>query len=294
MELRQLAYFVAVGEDLSFGRAAERLHIVQPAVSQQVRRLERELGVRLFERSSRHVRLTAAGRQLMPVAQAVLAAADKVRLVAASIESGERDALRVGTSQGLGERLERLLEQLHEVAPGLEVRLVGAPAEHRLAKVRTGELDAAFVRVMTSAPGLELVPLWEEQLSVALPAAHHLAAAPCVELAQLSALPLRLASRQDNPWFHDLVIGACTAAGFVPLPGPTFTNLDDTLAEMGTGPASWTVLYSEAANRLAVTRVAFRPLEGLVTRTSLAIPPSPWAPALSKLVKACLAICAVS
>lgn len=95
MEIRQLAYFTAVAEELNFGRAAERLHIVQPAVSQQVRRLERELDVPLFDRSSRHVRLTPAGERLLPEARAVLAAADRVRQVAASIAAGADGTVRV-------------------------------------------------------------------------------------------------------------------------------------------------------------------------------------------------------
>jgi DNA-binding transcriptional LysR family regulator len=157
MEMRQLAYFVAVADELSFGRAAERLHIVQPAVSQQVRRLERELGVPLFDRSS-HVRLTAAGERLLPEARAVLAAADRVRQVAADVAAGADGILRVGTSQGLGERLDRTLEELRKTAPGLQVRLVSAPAAERVARVRAGELDAAYVRAVTSAPGVELLP----------------------------------------------------------------------------------------------------------------------------------------
>src|SRR4051794_772861 len=79
VELRQLRYFVTVAEEQGFGRAAERLHVVQPAVSQQIRRLERELGVALFERSTRHVRLSPAGERLLPEARTALAAADRVR-----------------------------------------------------------------------------------------------------------------------------------------------------------------------------------------------------------------------
>ena len=100
MEIRQLAYFVTVADELSFGRAAERLHIVQPAVSQQIRRLERELGVPLFDRSSRHVRLTAAGERLLPEARAVLAAAGRVRQVAADAAAGADGILRVAPARG--------------------------------------------------------------------------------------------------------------------------------------------------------------------------------------------------
>src|SRR5438034_4146258 len=151
MELRQLAYFAAVADELSFRRAAERLHIVQPAVSQQVRRLERELGVPLFDRSSRRVRLTAAGERLLPEARAVLAVAGRVREVAADVAAGADGILRVGTSQGLGERLDRTLEELRKTAPGIRVRLVSAPAAERVARVarvRAGDLDAAFVRAV--------------------------------------------------------------------------------------------------------------------------------------------------
>jgi DNA-binding transcriptional LysR family regulator len=287
VEIRQLAYFAAVAEELSFGRAAERLHIVQPAVSQQVRRLERELGVPLFDRSSRHVRLTAAGERLLPETRAVLAAADQVRQVAASIAAGADGTMRVGTSQGLGERLDHVLGRLQETAPGLRVRLVSAPVTERIAQVRGGELDAAFVRGTLAAPGVELLPIWQEPLTIALPARHPLAAQPAVRLSELGELPLRLAPRQDNPAFHDLILGACADAGFEPLLGPPFTTVQDTLAEIGTGPPTWTVLYKAVTEQVPVRRVAFRPLAEFAAQTWLAVPPGPPGPALRRLLDAC-------
>ncbi len=290
MELRQLAYFVTVAEELSFGQAAERLHIVQPGVSQQIRRLERELGVQLFDRSSRHVSLTTAGERLLPEARAVLAAASRVGQVAASIAAGADGIVRVGTSQGLGELLDHVLDQLQETAPGLRVRLVSAPSAARITQVRAGQLDAAFVRGTTTAPGVELLPVWQEPLTIALPARHPLAAQPAIRLSELSGLPLRLAPRQDNPSFHDLILGACADAGFEPLPGPPFTTLQDTLAEIGTGPPTWTVLYSAAAEQVPARRVAFRPLTELAAQTCLAVPPGPPSPALRRLLDACASV----
>jgi DNA-binding transcriptional LysR family regulator len=287
VEIRQLTYFVTVAEELNFGRAAERLHIVQPAVSQQIRRLERELGVALFDRSSRHVRLTAAGERLLPEARAVLATADRARQVATGIAVGTDGILRVGTSQGLGERLDRTLEELRKSAPRLQVRLVSAPAAERIARVRAGELDAAFVRALTTAPGVELLPIWQDPLTVALPATHPLAAQPTIQLPQLSGIPLRLAPRHDNPTFHDLILGACADAGFDPLLGPPFTTVQDALAEIGTGPPTWTVLYTAAADLMPVRRVAFRPLAGLTAQTFLAVPSGPPGPALRRLLAAC-------
>lgn len=170
MELRQLSYFVTVAEELHFGRAAERLHIVQSAVSQQVRRLERELGCNLFDRSPRHVRLTGAGERLLPEAREVLAAAERAR---AAVR--ERTTLRLGTSAGLGEHLDRVLGAFAVIAPDTAVELVSAPTRDRLAQVADGRLDAAFVRAPQPAPGLRILPLWEDPLLVALPAAHPLA-----------------------------------------------------------------------------------------------------------------------
>ncbi|WP_426504466.1 LysR family transcriptional regulator [Dactylosporangium sp. McL0621] len=280
MELRQLRYFVTVAEEQGFGRAAERLHVVQPAVSQQVQRLERELGVRLFERSTRHVRLTPAGERLLPEARAALAAADRVGRVAGGIAAGADATLRIGTSQGLGDRLNQVLEALP-----IPVRLHALSLADRLAAIRRGDLDAAFVRILTAAPQLELIPVWTDPLMVALPAAHPLAAHPALSLQQLADLPLRLVPRQDNPPFHDLI----TQAGARLTLSVPFTNVQDTLAEIGTGEPTWTVLYAAAAETVPVRRVALRPLTAPRAITSLAVPPGPPTAPLRRLLDACAA-----
>ncbi|MDP4511018.1 LysR family transcriptional regulator [Nonomuraea turcica] len=181
--------------------AAERLHIVQAAVSQQIARLERELGVVLFDRSTRQVRLSGAGERLLPEARAVLAAARRTRQVAADIAAGEEGVLRLGIVQS--ERIHRLMNGLAAIAPRLQVRLHRLVPAERLAAVLSGELDAALVRAATAAPGLELLPVWTEPLLVALPVGHPLADEPVPRLPQLAGLPLRLAPRDNNPPFHD-------------------------------------------------------------------------------------------
>ncbi|MET9914511.1 LysR family transcriptional regulator [Streptomyces sp. NPDC006476] len=282
MEIRQLRYFVAVTDQGGFARAAEHLHIVQPAVSQQIARLERELGVRLFERTSRRVRLTGAGERLLPEARALLAAEERILRVAGDIAAGANGVLRLGTSQGLGERLDRVLQKL---PPGQQVRLSALPLAQRLAAVRAGALDAAFVRALNDAPGLELLPAWTDRLVVALPAAHPLAAKPVLELADLAGLPLRFAPREDNPPLYDLLMAACREAGFEPVRGAPFTNVQDTMAEIGTGAPSWTVLYRAAAEDVPVRRVAIRPLAGPVVITALAVLPGAPGPAVRRLLK---------
>jgi DNA-binding transcriptional LysR family regulator len=286
VEIRQLQYFVAVADAGTFVHAAERLHIGQPAVSQQVGRLERELRVRLFERTTRRVRLTPAGERLLPEARAVLAAADRVRAVAAEAAAGSGTVLRLGTSHGLGDRLYRVLDELASTAPDVSVRLVRSRQEDRLAAVRSGDLDAAFVRILESAPGLELVPVWSEPLVVALPERHPLAAHETVRLGQLGELPVRLASPSNNPPFHRMITTALRNAGVEPPAGPPFTTLQDTLAEIGTGSPSWTVFYHREELPV-VRRVALRPLEGLTVLTSLAVPPGVPSAQVRALLRAC-------
>ncbi|MFI6845646.1 LysR family transcriptional regulator [Kitasatospora sp. NBC_00085] len=288
MELRQIQYFVAVAEHGGFGRAAERLDIVQSAVSQQIRRLERELGVVLFDRSTRHTRLSAAGERLLPEARAALAAVRQVGLVAAEVRGGRDGVLRLGTVQVPGDRLYRALAELADRTPRLRVRLRRASPAERLAALHRGELDAALVRAaaLPDHPGLRLVPVWHDPLFVALPAGHSLAAEPELRLEQLGCLPLRLATRDRNPPFHDLVTGACRAAGIDPPRTAPFTSLQETLTELG-GDAepSWTVFY-EVTGLPQLPHVAVRPLAGPTVTTSLAVPTAPPTAAVRQLLRA--------
>ncbi|MFH9725791.1 LysR family transcriptional regulator [Streptomyces sp. NPDC017254] len=289
MELRQLRYFVAVAEEGGFGKAAERLGIVQSAVSQQIRRLEREWGVVLFERTTRRVGLSGAGERLLPEARAVLATAEHAARVAADITAGDDGILRLAAIHGPGDRIDRVLGELATGAPRLQVRLYRLPVAGRLAAVRAGELDAALVRAVPSAPGLELLPLWSDPLYVALPESHPLAAERELRLEQLARLPLRL-SPGGNPPFHELVTGALRAVGSRPVPGPPFTDLRATLAAIGTArAASWTLFY-EVRGVPSAPRVAVRPLAGLAVTTSLAVRPGPPGPALRHLLRSLRAV----
>ncbi|MGW4696043.1 LysR substrate-binding domain-containing protein [Kitasatospora cineracea] len=271
MELRQLHCFVAVAEELHFGRAAERLLLGQPAVSQQVRRLERELRVELFDRSPRHVRLTPAGERFLPAARNVLAAENAARALAADLAAPT--VLRLGTVTGLGERLDDILDAYRRQAPTVRVELDSLPVRERLARLADGRLDAAFVRGTVpnqdQAPDLRYLPLWQDELVIALPAGHPLADRPEVDLADLATLPLLLTERRNHPTLVDLVTAACAEAGFRPLLGPPHSTLQNTLASIGTGAPMWTVVYAANARMTNTRRIAFRP-----SRTPLTLPVS--------------------
>jgi DNA-binding transcriptional LysR family regulator len=287
VELRQLRYFVTIAEELHFGRAAQRLQIAQPAVSQQLRRLERELKVQLVDRSPRRVRLTEAGRRFLPAARAVLAAADQAQTMMAEFAHGPAEMFRLGTVTGLGERLDAILDSFADQFPQVQVELLALPVTQRLAKLADGTLDAAFVRSPAPAdsPGLDFLPAWDDPLMVALPARHPLADQDSIRLRELASIPLRLTERRNHPALVDLVLRACARAGFEPTPAPTSTTLQDTLAALGAGAPMWTVIYASNARLVNNPRVAFRPFAdtGMALPIGLAIRADAATPALRLL-----------
>jgi DNA-binding transcriptional LysR family regulator len=190
VELRQLATFVAVAEEASFTRAADRLHVVQSAVSAGVRKLEQELGAMLFHRSTHRVELTDAGRALLPEARATLAAAQAARDAVDEARGGLRGTVVVGTMQAQGMRaidLVGVLAAFGAEHPGVEVRIRHAGGSTEMAvEVRDGRLDLAFVALPGDGPpGTELVPLACEPIMLAVPVGHPLAGRADIALAAL-------------------------------------------------------------------------------------------------------------
>jgi DNA-binding transcriptional LysR family regulator len=167
MELRQLEHFVAIAEDESFTRAARRLGYVQSALSVSVRALERELAVKLFERTTHRVRLTEAGRSLLPAARATLASAQSIREEAAAVNGVIRGRLRIGAMQALTVvNVPRLLGRFHREHPDVEItmRPAAGGAAELVDEVANGELDLALVAVADQPKGLRVLPLASERL----------------------------------------------------------------------------------------------------------------------------------
>ena len=189
VELRQLTTFVAVAEEGSFTRAADRLHVVQSAVSAGVRNLEKDLGAMLFDRSTHSVKLTDAGRALLPEARATLAGAQAARDAVDEARGGLRGTVVLGSMQAQGMRainLAAVLAAFRAEHPRVEVAIRHAGSSEMAREVLDGRLDLAFVALPGDAPpGLKLIPLASEPIMLAVPAGHPLARRAGVKLASL-------------------------------------------------------------------------------------------------------------
>lgn len=258
VDLRQLAAFQAVADELHFGRAAERLEISQPAVSQLVRRLERELAVTLFERSSHHVALSAAGAELLPLARTALLAAETLTDAAAAIAGGRAGRLRIGTTPGMGPSLNLLLARFRDAQPHVSVDLQAPTTGRKLAGLRTGDLDLAFVRAPVRDRALRVQPLWRERMLAVVPADHDAASSDVADAAALASLPLILLARRTNPAMHDEMLDLCRTAGIEPTLGPPLRGMQEAQALIAAG-GGW-LLVAEGNAPHGVRGLAVRPL----------------------------------
>jgi DNA-binding transcriptional LysR family regulator len=244
MELRRLEYFAAVARHGSFTRAAEELWLTQSALSQQVRRLEAELGVALLRRTPRGAELTPAGEELLPRAEAILAEVAHARADLDRHAGATRGRVRVAATTMDTPRLPAALAAFHREHPGLQIALRHAPAGEIAALVASGAADVGIASPHGQPPaGVEAIPLAEQPLRVMLPPHDPLAPADRVAIADLRGRPFILA--EPGTALRETVMAACQSAGFSPV--PLFEVSDPGtvrfLAHAGLGvsvvPASW-------------------------------------------------------
>jgi DNA-binding transcriptional LysR family regulator len=240
MELRQLEAFVAVAHAGSFTAAAERLGVVQPAVSQAVRRLEDELGLTLFERTSRRVTATAAGEAFLPHAEAVLGRLAEARRAAAALAAGEAGAVRLAATGGGAAMVRRLQQALRERHPDLRIELVRVQPKPKLQAVLDGDLDAALMRSAPRTPGIDFVLLATQPAVAVVAADHPLAPLGHVTLARLAPFPLAVIARRDPDRRRAELAAICRSAGAEPAPGPALASAEEALAAIATSQA-WTI-----------------------------------------------------
>lgn len=219
MELRHLRYFQAVAEELSFSRAARRLHIAQPALSRAVKDLEATMGAMLLERSRHHVRLTPAGAVLLRETASLLQHAEDALRRVRRTAAGEEGELRLGyigppTQPFLG----RLLGEYRKRYPLVSVHLEERTPERVWEMVAKGRLSAALTRPVRAheALGLRTVSLRDERLGIVVPQHHPLASRESLSWTRLEDQPLVILARREGMSLHDAVIAGCRNAGVVP------------------------------------------------------------------------------
>ena len=263
MELRQLRYFVAVAEELHFRRAAQHLHIAQPAVSEQVRKLELDLGVQLFERTHRSVALTAAGVALLDEARRVLRQTEVAREAARAATERAAMRLRIGyLPDALPAAVPRALRRLAVSLPAVQIELESAPPWRLVDDLRRGRLDAAITSLPAPTSGLRSMPLGEQGAVVALPAMHPHAVEAEIAIERLAPERIVVLPYEANPAFRNAVVALCHAGGLA----PTFIEVAEPRVEhallavvAGSGPA---ILPESVTERYATPGVRFVPLAG--------------------------------
>lgn len=214
MELKHLRAFVALAEELHFGRAAQRLCIVQPALSMQIKALEEELDVRLFERDRHKVVLNATGRLFLPEARATLHQAGRAEQIARLSARGEIGTLRIAfVSSVLPKLLPSLIREMHTRYPLITLELKDMPTPDQIAALRENQLDFGLIRLPVSVSGLDIRVVLEEPFVVALPDDHALAAQTTIHPPNLRGFPAFVLARRYAPGFHDDMLVALKREG---------------------------------------------------------------------------------
>ncbi|MFF3490165.1 LysR family transcriptional regulator [Streptomyces sp. NPDC002795] len=269
MDLRQLAYFVAVAEEQNFTRAAERVHISQSGVSAQIRQLERELGAELFDRTSRTVTLTVAGKAALEHARATLAAAGTIGRAVAEVSELIRGRLTVGMVIGCTVTpLFDALAAFHDVHPGVELSLLEDGSDRLVDGVRSGDIDLALIGAAHATPdGLDALTIVDERLVVAVPAGHPLATRRRVELSDLMAHPI--VCMPPGTGLRTVFDRACAAQGLHPTIALQASAADSiaALADRGLGVA----VLSESMAASYRDRLTARTIDDVDTPALLAL-----------------------
>jgi DNA-binding transcriptional LysR family regulator len=266
-----MEYFVAVAEELHFGRAARRLHMSQPPLSTQIQRLEQEIGVRLLRRTKRSVELTAAGKVFLDEARATLRQAARAAGRARAADRGEVGRLDLGViDAALYGVAPEVIRRFSERYPEVELTVSERRGDEQLALIAAGRLHAGFVHPSPGHPELVVEALHTEPFVLAMPETHPLAAREHVSLAEVCAQPLIQAPRSVNPEGYDRMIGICRERGLRPNIAREASPKQTIIALVAAGLGVSVV--PAALRRHPYPGVVYRPVEdaGLTITTALA------------------------
>ncbi|WP_039798715.1 LysR substrate-binding domain-containing protein [Nocardia araoensis] len=265
----QLTHFVAVAEELHFGRAAERLRMTQPPLSRQIQLLEKEVGAELFDRANRTVRLTRAGQAFLVDARRLLQQAERATLAVRRVSAGTGGVLRVGfTGASVHSGLPLVLATARSLLPDVDVELRELVTMDQVEALSEGSLDLGMVRPPITRPDLTTRTFVREGLIAALPAGHPLATSDePLPVASLHGADMVMHAPVEARYFHELVTSALHAAAVVPVVTQYMTQVHSILALVNLG---WGVaLVPESAAGMRFDNVRYRPLAGVGKRVEL-------------------------
>lgn len=258
--MRHLWLFLAVAEEQHFGRAARRLGMSQPPLTEQIQVLEQALKVQLFVRSRRGAQLTPVGQAILPAVRKFAEQMAQLELAVREATAGQTGTLTIGAiSSAMLEVLPTYLDRLRERHPGVSIAVREIDSAQALPGLHSGELDLAFARLHGElGPGIASLPLAQDRLAVALPAVHPLATCPSIRLAELADEPFVMFSRSLSPVYFDSLIAACSAHGFSPRILHDVRSVASQIAFVGCGQG--VALVPAGLARMAPDTVVLRPL----------------------------------
>ena len=263
MELRHLRYFVTVAHEGHITRAAEKLRMQQPPLSQQIRALEREVDATLFVRHPRGVTLTDAGRAFLKDAESILSEVEHAKLRARRTARGEVGRIAVGftTSAPFHPLVARAMREFRLTRPDVSFVLEESSSADMVSGLRDGRLDVAFIRSgLVDPEGITVHALLQEDTAVAFPAKHPLSKRPALALKELAEEMFILYRRPDGRGLYDVIIAACSEAGFSPHIGQEAPRIVSTLNLVAAGLGI--TIVPASLSRLPLEGVVYRPLKG--------------------------------
>jgi DNA-binding transcriptional LysR family regulator len=271
MELRHLRYFVAVAEELNFSRAAQRLHIAQPALSNQIKALENELGVQLLERTRRIVRLTEAGKTLLADARPLLADAQTVELHARGAQKGETGTIHIGyVLTAANAQLASIVKAFRQSYPGVEPDLAQLATGAQIVGLKNRRLDVGFVRPPVNAPELETEVIGEEKMVVAVASGDPLARKKRLTWQDLNGRTVLSVHPSVANYYYESFYAVCRQHKVKLSVGPYSQDIHSSLWLVSTGYGI--TLTTESAREFASSSLTFRdlPADGPSIQTLLA------------------------
>lgn len=257
MEASQLRCFVAVAEELHFGRAAQRLHMTQPPLSRQIQLLEKRLHCRLFTRTSRSVQLTPAGASLYADAQRILQLMDSAAISVKKVSEGSRGSIRCGFTAASSYRvLPMLLQRIEKSIPDASVILKEMISSRQIESLLSGELDLGLLRPPIDHDEFESTLVARENMIVALPRGHRLARKKQIEWSDFDKLDLIMYDSHEARYFYELLAGQFMLHGVYPLYRQHLTQIHTILSLVRSGIGAGIV--PESARMLDTADIEFR------------------------------------